>query len=307
MSMPSAASRRFTSQPGEAGEGQAYWSSLENGIRATYASMAGVTNAWTASDAAISQRPVTVHTLNAAPNISVIFLRLPDGYPNGEGTSRYNGQSILKLWDGRISSIRPPVDGSATYTKAQLQTVLNQLVSAYKPTTFRTQDWTGNFTTPYDHSDHWAAAKFGQLATRAYTGPHTSSAYDAYVIDEYAQNVTGADLTNKVNAFTRFADFDKYLCGSPLPCPPALQRLAQTAVHYSHRVDRQRGEIGGNHRLCVLSESLGTKSGESAGRLRLGGYAHGRQPRVGHQWRQSRQLDAIQLLACQDHQRCDTF
>lgn len=262
---------------GEAGEGQAYWSSLENGIRSTYAKMAGVANAWTASDAGVPGRPLTVHTLNAAPNISVVYMRLPDGYPNGGGTSRYNGQSILKLWDGRISSIRP-VDGSATYTKAQLQSTLNRLIANFQPITFRTQDWTGNFTTPYDHSDHWAAAKFAQIATRAYTGPHTSSAYDAYVIDEYAQNVHGHELTSKVDAFVHFANFDKHLCGAICPSTPYsdwLKRQYITAIEWTGNAAKSAGTT-----VSASSQRASAQSPEKA----RDGYAWGTPMDANREW-----------------------
>ena len=262
---------------GEAGEGQSYWGGLEDGIRSSYAMMAGVANAWTASDAGVPERALTVYTLNAAPNVSVVFLRLPDGFPNGNGSSRYNGQSILKLWDGRISTIRP-VDGSATYTKAQLQSVLNRFVANFKPTTFRTQDWTGNFTTPYDHSDHWAAAKFGQLATRAYTGPHTSSAYDAYVIDEYAQNVTGAELTSKVNTFRRFAEFDEYLCGNICPDTPYsdwLKRQYITAIEWTGNAAKSAGTT-----VSASSQKASAQGPEKA----RDGYAWGTPMDANREW-----------------------
>lgn len=231
---------------GEAGEGATYWRSLESGIQASYAKMAGVSNSWTTSDAGVPGRPLTLRTLNGAPNISVVYMRLPDGFPNGLGSAAYNSQSILKLWDGRLSSIRP-VDNAATFTKSQFQSALNRLVANFQPTTFRTQDWTGNFTSPYDHSDHWATAKFAQLATRSYTGPHTSMAYDAYVIDEYAQNVTGAELTAKVDTFVRFADFDMYVCSSPGEgCPDSpydewLKRQYITAIEWVGNAAKSAG------------------------------------------------------------------
>ncbi|MCF3139020.1 chitobiase/beta-hexosaminidase C-terminal domain-containing protein [Paenarthrobacter sp. AR 02] len=262
---------------GEAGEGPAYWNSLEDGIRATYAMMAGVANSWTTSDAGVPGRAISVYTLRDAPTISVVYLRLPDGFPNGKGSSRYGGQSILKLWDGRLSSIRP-VDGSATYTKEQFQTTLNTLVKNFRPTTFRTQDWTGNFNDPYDHSDHWATAKFAQLATRSYTGPHTSSAYDAYVIDEYAQNVTGAELTAKVNAFVRFADFDKYLCDTPCPAPPYsdwLKRQYITAIEWTGNAAKSPGTT-----VSASSQKASAQSPEKA----RDGYAWGSPMDASREW-----------------------
>jgi len=231
---------------GEAGEGPAYWKSLEAGIRASYAKMAGVADSWTTSDAGVPNRPLTMQTLNGAPNVSVVFMRLPDGFPNGLGSAAYNSQSILKLWDGRLSSIRP-VDNAATFTKTQFQTALNRLVANFQPTAFRTQDWTGSYKNPYDHSDHWATAKFAQLASRSYTGPHTALAYDAYVIDEYPQNVTGAELTAKVDTFVRFADFDMYICSSPGEgCPDSpydewLKRQYITAIEWTGNAAKSPG------------------------------------------------------------------
>ncbi|AOY72472.1 chitobiase/beta-hexosaminidase C-terminal domain-containing protein [Paenarthrobacter ureafaciens] len=249
---------------GEAGEGATYWRSLEAGIRASYAKMAGVADSWTTSDAGVPNRPLTMQTLNGAPNISVVFMRLPDGFPNGLGSAAYNSQSILKLWDGRLSSIRP-VDNAATFTKSQFQTALNRLVANFKPTTFRTQDWTGNFNSPYDHSDHWATAKFAQLATRSYTGPHTSMAYDAYVIDEYPQNVTGSELTAKVDTFVRFADFDMYLCNSPGEgCPDSpynewLKRQYITAIEWVGNAAKSTGTT-----VSASSQKASAQSPEKA-------------------------------------------
>lgn len=249
---------------GEAGEGASYWRGLEAGIRASYAKMAGVTDSWTTSDAGVPNRPLTMQTLNGAPNISVVFMRLPDGFPNGDGSAAYNDQSILKLWDGRLSAIRP-VDNAATFTKTQFQNALNRLVANFQPTTFRTQDWTGNFNNPYDHSDHWATAKFAQLATRSYTGPHTSMAYDAYVIDEYPQNVTGAELTAKVDTFVRFADFDMYICSSPGEgCPDSpydewLKRQYITAIEWVGNAAKSTGAT-----VTASSQKAAAQSPEKA-------------------------------------------
>lgn len=249
---------------GEAGEGASYWRSLEAGIRASYSKMAGVSDAWTTSDAGVPNRPLTMQTLNGAPNISVVFMRLPDGFPDGDGSAAYNDQSILKLWDGRLSSIRP-VDNAATFTKTQFQNALNRLVANFQPTTFRTQDWTGNFNNPYDHSDHWATAKFAQLATRSYTGPHTSIAYDAYVIDEYPQNVTGAELTAKVDTFVRFADFDMYICSSPGEgCPDSpydewLKRQYVTAIEWVGNAAKSTGTT-----ITASSQKAAAQSPEKA-------------------------------------------
>ena len=66
---------------GDANDSAAYWTSRENGVKAAYAQLAGVANIWTMSDAGIAGHPIPVATLDAATNISLAFMRLPDGFP----------------------------------------------------------------------------------------------------------------------------------------------------------------------------------------------------------------------------------
>ncbi len=253
---------------GEAGEGQAYWSSLERGIRATYASMAGVSNSWTLSDAGVTGRSLPLYTLAGAP-VSMVFLRLPDGFPDGSGSSAYNNQSILKLWNG-TQTVRP-VDGSATYTKTQFQATMNELVRDFQPTTIRTTDWTTSYQNPYDHSDHWATAQFAYQAHAAYTGAHTLIGYETYAIDEYAQNVTGSELVAKVNAFVLFADYDHNVCNTPGEgCPDSphdewLKRQYTTASVATGNEARASG-------VTVTASSQGSSQAATKAR---DGYPHG--------------------------------
>lgn len=198
---------------GEAGEGQSYWGSLEDGIRATYAQMAGVPDTWTAEDAGVPAGAILVHTLTDAPHVSVVFLRIPDGF-DGSGSEEYGWESLAKLWDGQIPTITT-VDAEEWYTKEEVRDILVQLMTNFEPTTVRTQDWTTDPGNLDDHSDHWATAMFTQLASGEYAAPHTLLAYEGYPIWNYDQNVSGDDLTKTIDAFVTFADYDKYLCGNP--------------------------------------------------------------------------------------------
>ena len=244
---------------GEAGLEASYWQSLEAGIQATYAQMAGRTNSWVTVDDRLPDRNITRRELNGT-DIAVMFLRIPDGFPDGSGTSRYRNHSILKLWNGTLGSVTP-VDGSASYTKTQMHNVLLQTMQNFKPTTVRTQDWTGSYTSPYDHSDHWASAKFAHQASGAYTGPHTLSAYDAYVIDEYPQNVWGAELTKKNNAFIKFAEYDQNVCNTPGEgCPDSphdewLKRQYITAIQWTKNAARTTGTTSSASSQMSASQS----------------------------------------------------
>src|SRR6476469_8273274 len=56
---------------GDNGESRTYWSGREIGVQAAYASMAGVANSWTISDAGVAGHPITLMTLNGSPGISL--------------------------------------------------------------------------------------------------------------------------------------------------------------------------------------------------------------------------------------------
>src|SRR4029450_12433603 len=89
---------------GEAGEGASYWGSLEDGIRATYAQMDGVPDASPTADAGVPAGAISVHTLTDAPHVSVVFLRIPDGF-DGSGSAEYGWESLAKLSDGQIPTV----------------------------------------------------------------------------------------------------------------------------------------------------------------------------------------------------------
>ncbi|HEY8718236.1 PIG-L family deacetylase [Pengzhenrongella sp.] len=195
---------------GDAAKGRAYWSSRERGSLAAYAKMAGVADSWAASDARVSGHSILMRTLTAAPNISLVFMRLPDGNRRGTGMIRYGHQSLMRLWNGSIGSIAA-VDGSAVYTSATLATTLTELMTDFRPTTLRAQDWTVSFGTG-DNADHTAAALYTRLADQGYRSPHTMFAYAGYPSWVRDPNVTGVDLASKRAAFQAYALHDPMMC-----------------------------------------------------------------------------------------------
>jgi hypothetical protein len=205
---------------GEAGNGPDYWQSLEAGIHAAYAQMAGVPDNWTAVDDGVANRNITMQSLNGRP-VSVAFLRLPDGFPDGSGSAAYGNQSILKLWDGDINKITP-VDGRKAYTKAQLKATILTMMQNSQATTVRTQNFTTSTVPDGDHSDHWVSAELALAASKKYTTPHTLTAYEDYVEDK-APNLTGDELAEKWDTFVTFSGYDRLICNTPgagCPDPP---------------------------------------------------------------------------------------
>src|SRR5204863_8233295 len=69
----------------------------EAGVEAAYAQMAGVADSWTTADAGVAGHPMPLRTLTGRPNISLMFMRLPQGFwgdvdrPKDEATQNAPG------------------------------------------------------------------------------------------------------------------------------------------------------------------------------------------------------------------------
>ncbi|HYI32865.1 MAG TPA: PIG-L family deacetylase [Glaciibacter sp.] len=264
---------------GEAGEGQPYWGGLEAGIRATYAQMAGVPDDWTAEDAGVTAGRISVHTLTDAPHVSVVFLRIPDGF-DGTGSAAYGWESLAKLWDGSITTITS-VDGEEWYTKNEVRDILVQLMTNFEPTTVRAQDWTTDPNNLDDHSDHWATAMFARLASGLYDAPHTLLSYEGYPTRNLEQNVFDDDLAKTTEAFVTFAEYDKYLCSDPgEDCPTYphdvwLARLYHVNVESTGNAAREQG--------VTVTASSSSGDGQHPEKA-IDGYPVGAPMDAAHEW-----------------------
>jgi LmbE family N-acetylglucosaminyl deacetylase len=178
----------------------------------------------------------TVASPRGTPNVSLIFLDLPDGNLTGEGFGASSHQSLIKLFAGGQTSIRS-VDGQSSYTSGQLITALSMLMSTYQPAEIHTQADVPSSVYP-DHSDHIAAGEFAVAAAALYDQNHFGGAltipvkrYIGYPIHGYTSNITGADLQDKEAAFLAYATYDGGVCHS-------LSQCAQTPT-YGAYISRQ--------------------------------------------------------------------
>ena len=188
--------------------------SRESGMKAAYAQMAGVANSWTTTDAGVSGHPMPLVTLANRPSVSLVFMRLPEGFWGDGGTSR--DETLKNLWLGTVSQIHAD-DGSSAYTTTSLTAALTSLMTAFRPDTIRTQDYVGTFGDG-DHDDHHAAAYLARQAHLAYTTSHTFIGYQDYETENRPQNIFDPDLTAKKNALYAYLAFDSAPCGSPPNC-----------------------------------------------------------------------------------------
>ncbi|MET0781329.1 MAG: PIG-L family deacetylase, partial [Microbacterium sp.] len=201
---------------GDAGDEDAYWWDREAGVRAAYASMLGVSNSWTQTDAGIAGHPIPVYTLNGAPNVSLAFMRLPDGAIDGNGFGRNSFESLQKLYAGTLDEIYT-VDNSSIYTLDQLLTTLLALMNSYQPAMINTLDYTDTYGQG-DHSDHLTVAYLTVMAQEEYDTPHGFAGYQGYEIAQRPSNVSGYYYNEKVDAFLTYSDYDWRTCNTASAC-----------------------------------------------------------------------------------------
>ena len=200
---------------GDGGSGSSYWLGREAGTRAGYESLVGVSG-WDVGDAGIAGHPIPLLTSQSNPRLSLAYLRLPDGRSDGSGFSSHGYQSLQSLYDGSIGSISA-IDGSSSYTRAGLLATLVALMAQVQADVINTQDFAGGFGDG-DHSDHHAAAFLVREAHTAYAATHQLNGYLGYPSQSRPQNVSGAKLTTKQNAFFAYVAYDTSACGSPNSC-----------------------------------------------------------------------------------------
>jgi LmbE family N-acetylglucosaminyl deacetylase len=192
---------------GDDGRAAWYWHQRERGIRAAYAQMSQVPDGWVPAPGA--EQSVVTLRLDAAPQVSVSFLRLPDG-GHGGGFVRYGHRSLPRLWRGEQPTITA-VDRSATYSRGDLIDTVLAIMQADRPATVRTQDFTGRFGDG-DHDDHHVAGYVTRAASDRFGSAHRLESYQDYPIAGRPANVTGALLRDKTAAFIAYAAHDRSVC-----------------------------------------------------------------------------------------------
>ncbi|TBX16086.1 hypothetical protein TK43_17905 [Roseovarius sp. JS7-11] len=200
---------------GDAGQDEGYWAAREEGERAAYGQMAGA-NDWVDETVTLtvgnSQFEVASSYLASQPDIRLYFLRLPDGFSQGEGSEVNNFESLEQLWDGDIATITA-VDGSATYTHADLVGLLSALLDQHQPDHIHLQDHTTDYA-DIEHSDHLHSAEFVTAALNSYAGDLTVTGYVGYASWGLDENLTADEEALVREFFAQYSAFDPNVLGS---------------------------------------------------------------------------------------------
>ena len=169
--------------------------------------MAGVANSWTQSDAGVAGHPIPVFTLIDQRNVSLAFMRLPDGGVYGSGFASNGYQSLRGVWTGSTATIEA-VDRSSSYTLSTLTSTLAYFIASFQPEQVNTLDYRRTYGDG-DHSDHHTV---GYLARSAMAHCNSSVAfigYEGYPVIPLPANVSDADQKAKQSAFFTYAQHDK--------------------------------------------------------------------------------------------------
>jgi LmbE family N-acetylglucosaminyl deacetylase len=193
---------------GDAGlHASSYWQDRESGVRAAYAEMAGVANFWTQSDAGVAGHPIPVFTLTGQRNVSLAFMRLPDGDVNGSGYASNCYQSLQGVWTGSTAAIEA-VDRSSSYTLWSLTSTLAYLIVSFQPEQVNTLDYWSNYGDG-DHSDHHTVGYLTRSAMAHCNSSVAFTGYKGYPVILLPATVSDADQKAKRSVFFTYARHDK--------------------------------------------------------------------------------------------------
>jgi LmbE family N-acetylglucosaminyl deacetylase len=223
---------------GDAGAGPLYWISREQGSEAAYTAMLGHSDVWIKRLVVMpGGQYITIANPRGNPNISLIFLHLPDGNLRGQGFEASHHESLQRLEVG-AKPLLHTVDHQSTYSYADVTGTLGQLMRVYQPAEIRTQS---NFVSRAfpDHGDHMAVGRATHTAYTQYIDEQFGGApsvplkyYIGYPVRGFGANVSGSDLDGKEAAFFTYARYDGNVCAT-------MEICAAQDANYKYYLHRQ--------------------------------------------------------------------
>ena len=205
----------------DAGRGTGYSKSRELGILRAYNTMRGQEGFWSEKGVTLlSGAVLSQWSPDDDPDITVAFLRMPDGNMNGAGFPSTGHASLPKLLSGSIGSLSP-IDGSPPLSSEALIASLAELIQAYHPAQLITHvPSTAAKFAAGDHPDHGAAGTYARAAWQRAGFPGAEVRYAVgYPSASFPVNVTGDTLSRKLAAFRVYAAQDPVVtCATDAAC-----------------------------------------------------------------------------------------
>lgn len=192
----------------------------EAGAIAAYNAMLGTELSWHYKTETLTESThIVVATPEGREDVSLIFLRLPDGNLDGSGFAGTHNTSLQKLWYGAIKDLTA-IDSGAHVNRRELIQLLANIMRAYQPIAINSQA-AGE---PHgDHSDHRTTGLLTMVAARIYAHSmeHQNAAtryYIGYPIRGRAVNLSPQQTESKTAVFIAYAVHDPSICHTPQSC-----------------------------------------------------------------------------------------
>jgi LmbE family N-acetylglucosaminyl deacetylase len=152
-------------------------------------------------------------------NVSLVFLGYPDGGKLGEVRD-----SLLHLWEGKISSVTTIARREARYDRPALIGVLAQIIDETDPVTIRTLEVSA--THGYDHSDHQLVGALALLATAQSSRDPELLSFRGYNNAYEPVNANPAMFAQVVDPFAHYLSCATR-CGTPCGAPCPVDRISR--------------------------------------------------------------------------------
>lgn len=240
-----------------------YAQSRENGIKAAYAQMAGVSNVWIAGAFYTSNgKRITAYSLRDEPRVVVAFMRLP------EAASKSVDSSIVTL-DDLYFGYAPSTTSSdgVTYTSEELTDSLTYLIKLSEPKFFHIQDSDpdpfirdGQGNIIGDHVDHIVGARFALRARERATNipPHSLIRYRDYNTNaETTENLSSSATYDKGKTFGLYVKHDPLLCPPNTNCADSTTFSNWLAADFRGWLKRQYFNIADDQEGSVVRDADG--------------------------------------------------
>lgn len=138
---------------------------LERGLEEAHVLMAELPSDqqnWNTTTVRLGNFSVKSWSLHGMPNIQILYVRLPDSAPSGQGYEANGNETLLRLYNKEIESITT-TDGNATYTLKELEAIVTAILRERKPNKVQTLNHKASMprehSSIHDHADHIITAQ----------------------------------------------------------------------------------------------------------------------------------------------------
>jgi hypothetical protein len=139
-----------------------YSRSLERGLEEAFSYMAGQPaneTAWTGARIQIDGKVVPLRWLKESPNVSLLYLRLPNSRSGGQAYGLHKNRGTLKKLYSNESKTVTTTDASATYTLDSLKSLISVVLKNRKPSEINILNVKSEVDDNSEHADHSVSAR----------------------------------------------------------------------------------------------------------------------------------------------------